>query len=243
MRTGRSGPVPGSGESHEEGKRHLPDRGPDRRGGRAAALWIFLPLLLTAAALEAIAGLRVLSDINLDPLAVAIGGIALGTGLMPLAAPGGVEHRGLIFLRIFGAMALAGLGLVVSGIAGGGYVEIVRAFFVFAVLAPLAPLSLTLASISCRRAYRPGRFLVHLLGWSLAVAIVLAVPFFLLGLASGASPPEAGIVFVFLAAIALAVLLVQLPIFILCFLQPFYRERLRDLLGRPSPPVDMPLSS
>jgi hypothetical protein len=124
----------------------------------------------------------------------------------------------------FGVLRNRGQSLRIYGIA------------VFALL-----LASVLSSYSCRKSYRPARFLAWLLPWLIiGVMAGLIYEFIWLDglLASAPSIPELVVRIIFTVPLCAGVLLylLNLPFMILAFRCPTYRDRLHKLLRLPEPP-------
>jgi hypothetical protein len=91
-------------------------------------------------------------------------------------------------------------------------------------------LALSLASLVCRRRYGAFKLTAWLLGWLLAGWLVLALPFCLIAaLADGSLPWPAALLGG--AAVGGTSFVLAAPFLILCFANPFYRDRFLTMLG------------
>jgi hypothetical protein len=204
----------------------------------SSAWWVWLPLLGTSVILTVLASL----DWNapgeiIDVLQHAFGAVIMGLAVLWLMAPYfGRLSRGLGFVALLLAVGVFGAIDVALGVVNGeGAVAIPSLIFVAAAAVHTA-VTFLLASLHCRHRFSRGRFLLWLFIWMLATGLLIAVP---LGLLASAVSREMTVVFMvilFIASVSVASFVVQLPLYLLAFFHPFYRERSLKLLGPPPPP-------
>jgi hypothetical protein len=98
-------------------------------------------------------------------------------------------------------------------------------------------LAMGLARLSCRKQYRPGRFMAWLALWMFVVPAALMLPFAVLMMVAIAAFDPDGMLMVPVMMgtasgfLAVTLYLLNLPFMILAFKSPFYRERLQTVFG------------
>ena len=203
----------------------------------AQAWWVWLPLLAVTALLL---GLRpVLSFLPSNPLEIltdVITALAFGFAAVWLISPYlGHKPRILAFLGMLAAWG--GFSIAVYALRGDwgeNSIETVGFLVFLAFCVFLLALALTLASLMCRRRYSPLRFLLWLFGWLIAGWLVVAAPFLLFALASGAATDEPILMLLSgILSLALGTFLIALPFLLLAVTNAFYRERFGELLQLP----------
>jgi hypothetical protein len=208
-----------------------------KRNRCAQAWWVWLPLLgVTALQL----GLRPVFDFvpsnPLEAMGDLITALAFGFTAVWLVSPYlGHKPRILAFLGILATCGIFGAAVyAVRSEWGENSLEAVGFLAFLAFSALLLALAITLASLMCRHRYGPLRFLLWLIGWLVAGWLVVASPFFLFALASGAASdaPVLGLLSGILA-LASGTFLIVLPFLLLAFANTFYRERFLELLQLP----------
>jgi hypothetical protein len=208
---------------------------------RGAAWWISIPALFALGLERALSGLDQGSvGMPLDQIGESFQSLVFATAAVWLISPRLVsKNRGGAFFKILLTLiAVDGLLLLVRGLSDLGGPEA----FLFALMSGFAGfiivLSLVLAGLLSRRAYRPLRFLLWFALLSLALCTLIPAPFFaLITITRGTSLPISEFISLVLALEVLCLGPV-LPFLLLSFANGFYRERFIALfdIGRNEPP-------
>jgi hypothetical protein len=202
---------------------------------RPAAWWIWVPLLLVVGLLQALdVAAGFIPAEPRDFLVIAFRSLALAMGvvwlLMPLLTS---RSRTGTFFSL-----LLALGLLSSafGFAANGLGDNLPFGIMMSMIGWSAALALGLAVVVSWKRGTAGRLVGWLAVITLGGVLLMVLPFFVMALVAGRSPP-----LVQLGAVVLVLgggsFLVLLPFVLLAWFQPFYRARLDALLNlAPAPP-------
>jgi hypothetical protein len=197
------------------------------------AWWVALPLVLVTAVLAVLRGLLapVLPSEAAETFSEILSALSFGLAALWLLSPYmGRKSRLVAFVAM--GLTLAGAGAVTAAVRADWTREASEQFVLMmapVVLGGLVALAMSLASLTCRRDYRPWRFSWRLIGWLAVLPSLLAV----VGMVLDGGPPPWGKLALFVVGTALVLFLTALPFLALSFTQPFYRERLQALLRAP----------
>lgn len=193
--------------------------------GLVAAIWL---------AKLVVQGFGVLSSDAPEAMYPLLRGIALGGGAILLSpALGSGKSRWLQFLGVFLVVAACiGGSIFVADQVPSGQAPLYL-LLVAAIPAVVTALTLSLAWRCCRRQARLGRFLLWLALWTLVLWLSAPLGLALLSGEPGDQWRVTALIGLGLGTIVFLMLALE---FGLAFAQPFYRERLAGLVGRPVPP-------
>jgi hypothetical protein len=168
-------------------------------------------------------------------------------GVWLVAGYWGWKHRALAWLGVMFTLGIISVLLYVmrQSLEGAGY-EMAYGVVLVAAATVVISAALTLAGLACRGHYGHWRLSGWLLVTLLLVWLVLVGPFFILAMvfSPGGMPVSALLgIWCSLAGISFGLLL---PFLVLSFTNPFYRERLKNLLhldpSAPPPIVATPVA-
>jgi len=197
------------------------------------AWWVALPLVLVTAALAVLRGLLapVLPSELPETLFEILSALSFGLAALWLLSPYmGRKSRLVAFVAM--GLTLAGAGAATVAVRADWTREASERLVLMlvpAVLGVIVALAVSLASLTCRRNYRPWRFSCWLIGWLAVSQCLLAV----VAMVLGGGPPDWEALALFLGGTSLALFLIALPFLALSFVEPFYRQRLQALLRVP----------
>ena len=208
----------------------------------AAAWWIWLPLgCLIAVTLAPMEILPAGTNFFLD----AIAALTAGLGAVWLLSNHIQRQHGFVtFLWVLCVLAGFSALAFVSERGWDFTQQTMQGGIILAVGVPGSAAALGLCGVICRRRYRP----LSLYAWLLLVLVVLwlaiALPFFLIATISSGGGVEWSQFLVPVLAVGMFHFVVLAPFLILSSANPFYRERLKALLGvKPDePPPIAPLA-
>jgi len=199
----------------------------------SAAWWIWLPVVISA-----LAGITITYLVADDrSLAQAVGSFIVGLAAMWLLIPF-LEGRYRIVAFFKALPVVAGFSLLAfipTLLADhSGWLDL-RSFMAgllaFASLA--ATLALVLSGLAVRRRFGRIRFLLWLAVWVVLAWTAIAAPFAIFNALGGR--PELGEFIVAILVVSGITLALLLPLVLLSFFQPFYRDRFFRLLNLPQP--------
>ena len=199
----------------------------------ASAWWIWVPLALVggvASAPESVLGL--LPPSQLEMFLEVVGALGFGVAAVWLLSSYlGWKHRMLAFL---GVLLALGVFSLLAYMIGRGWGEIrgqtVAMVTSLAASALVISVALTLAGLLCRGRYGGARLSLWLVGVLIALWLLVIGPFFVVAvISSGGRVPLLAVLPVIGVAVGIS-FGVMLPFLVLCFVNGFYRERLKGLL-------------
>lgn len=208
------------------------------------AWWIWAPLgvlfilqvgliALSSSGFDMIEPIVVFADI--------FGAAGFGLGAVWLLSPFlAGRPRPVVFLAL---MLIQGAFATVSFLAGmehGDFPFHIGMLLALGAVVLLLALALTLSGWLCKRRYGPARFALWLLALLLGGWLLAAVPFAVFAAIVQGMEVWLGIL-MGAAAFAVASFAVALPFLVLSFVNAYYHERLRRLLGLSAPSLPPPL--